>query len=76
MSSRRAERYGGTDGSNHARGRRDAFGVQFLELGDVIEDGGELAAVGFEFFVRQFEPGEVGDVGDFLEGEGHDVRNE
>ena len=51
-------------------GRRDRVGVELGELGVLVEDVVELALEPRQLVVGQPEPGEVGDMGDVVAGEG------
>lgn len=61
----------GVRASDRAGVGRDVRGIQFLQLGDVRQNAGELEAVAFQFFVGEGEPRQVGDVFDVFAGECH-----
>ena len=61
----------GVDQAADLGGLAHLGGVHLLEAVDVGEDGVELLAVALQLLVAQAEPGEHGDVGDLVAGEGH-----
>ena len=67
----------GLVGTQHAaRGQHagcggDAGGIQRLELGDIIQDSGELLAVARFFPICQVQARQVSDMFDFFDGQAH-----
>ena len=59
----RTQRAGALDGVRH---RGDVGGIQLVQLGDVVEDVGELLAVEGKLPVAEFEMGEFGNMFDFF----------
>ncbi|OGO62524.1 MAG: hypothetical protein A2Z45_06365 [Chloroflexi bacterium RBG_19FT_COMBO_55_16] len=48
-------------------GGRDAGGIQSLQTGGVVQDGGKLLAVALFFSLHQSQAGQFGDVFDFFQ---------